>query len=65
MPVPYEPGGVYMYRHGDPELWAEFKERAAEDGVSMQVALTKLVEAYTEGRVTIAATRTKTQHRTK
>lgn len=51
----HEPGGVYLFRHNDPELWAKFIDRSADVGVPMAVALRKLVAAFVDGRIDIVA----------
>lgn len=49
----------YLLRNLDPRLWTRFKARAKDEGIHMRTLLLLLVEAYTEGKVSVAMKRTK------
>ena len=45
----------YLLRNFDRAIWRQFKARCAAEGVTMNAALTALIEAYLSGRVEVAA----------
>lgn len=52
---------AYILRNLPPELWRQFKVRAAQDGIPMRALMLKLIELYADGKLDVKATITPPQ----